>query len=321
LINLSNKDSLIVWRLVDGKPGHEKQSQGLINSIKRKVLCDSFDIPVSSSVTTLINYLGSQWPAGNKYPNPDFIIGAGHQTHLHLLAAKKAHGGKTIVLMKPSLPAPLFDLCVIPEHDQYKGMGRYIETRGVLNTVYSEGNHQKDQGVIMVGGHSKHFKWDSVDVVSQINKIVRLQPEVNFTLTTSRRTPSEMLTMLQEINIPTLEIFPFEMTTPGWLEQKLANSAYAWITEDSVSMVYEALTAQAAVGLINLSSQKENRITRGVHQLINNNMVVKFDERGEYLAHMKPLLGFKEADRCADIVLRDWMTNNSSNNALIYGNT
>lgn len=320
MINLNKKDSLVIWRLVDGKPGHEKQSQGLVNSIRRKVLCDSFDIPVSSSAATLINYIGSQWPAGNQYPNPDLIVGAGHQTHLHLLAAKKAHGGKTIVLMKPSLPAPLFDLCVIPEHDQYKGIGRYIETRGVLNTVNPDGAHERDQAVIMVGGHSKHFEWDNDKVINQIKLIVRLQPDVKFTLTTSRRTPAELISKLEEMKLPSLEIVPYSMTSPGWLEQKLANSAYAWITEDSVSMVYEALTAQVAVGLINLSYQNQNRITRGINQLINTNMVVKFDEQGQYLNNMRPMLGFKEADRCANIVLREWMTNNNNNNILTYEN-
>ena len=82
-------------------------------------------------------------------------LGFGHATHLHLLAAQRAYGGKTIVLMQPSLPAKLFDLCLIPEHDQYQGNAEYLQTRGVLNPIQPEGEHASNQALIMIGGPSK----------------------------------------------------------------------------------------------------------------------------------------------------------------------
>ena len=37
-------------------------------------------------------------------PTPDIVLGAGHRTHLSLLAARRVHRGKAVVLMRPSLP-------------------------------------------------------------------------------------------------------------------------------------------------------------------------------------------------------------------------
>ena len=51
---------------------------------------------------------------------PDIAIGAGHKTHLYLLAIKRCFGAKIVVILKPSLPLKFFDLCVIPKHDDVK---------------------------------------------------------------------------------------------------------------------------------------------------------------------------------------------------------
>ena len=43
-----------------------------------------------------------------------------------------------------------------------------------------------------------------------------------------------------------------------------------WVTEDSVSMLYEALTAGCKVGLIEIDRIKDDRITRQIDQLYLN---------------------------------------------------
>jgi mitochondrial fission protein ELM1 len=302
-----HKNSTVIWRLLDGKPGHEKQSYGLVNAIKRKTVCDVFDIPVKPHIGAWVNYVAAMWPQGQRYPHPDLIIGAGHHTHLHLLAAKKAFGGKTVVLMQPSLPVSMFDLALIPAHDNFRGFGRFIETRGVLNAMSPVGEHHHDRALIMIGGHSRHFAWNTEDVIAQVEALLMQHPTVRFTLTTSRRTPAEFIKKLQLKRITALQIVPFAETSSGWVEQQLALSAFAWITEDSVSMVYEALTAQVAVGVINLKVIRENRVANGLQQLVQKNMVVRFDMDGRYQANMRPMVGFREADVCANFILNDWL--------------
>ncbi len=295
---------LVIWRLIDGKPGHENQSLGLVNALSSRTNCQCIDIKVSNNLEGLLSFLTSSWSLGSGLPLPDLIVGAGHATHLHLLAAKRAFGGKTIVLMQPSLPVSLFDTCMIPQHDQYHGLGEYIETRGVLNVIKPEGEHLEDEALIMVGGPSKHCHWDTPRMIAQVYELVNRNPNITYTLTTSRRTPQHFVSAVKRIHFPNLNIVPFEQTGKGWVAQRLSESAYAWVTEDSVSMVYEALTAGVAVGLLNLPVKRENRVSRGVQQLIQQGLVARFDFFDVYKNKLRKATGFVEADRCSQWLLQ-----------------
>lgn len=305
-MNAAPQSPLIIWRIIDGKPGHLAQSEGLIKALARKHACLSFDIPLQATVQNLRALAGGHWPAGQELPRPDFIIGAGHRTHLTMLAAKRVYGGQTIVLMQPSLPVRLFDLCLIPEHDQYRGNSSILETRGVLNPMQPQGAHLRNKTLIMIGGPSKHFGWQGDALIAQIIRLCRDNPEQHFCLTTSRRTPADFLPALELRALNNLSIVPFETTEKGWIARQLADSYRAWITEDSTSMVYEALTARTAVGILTMPTKRENRIARGVQDLLRSQLVAQFDTRGNYKALMHPVSGFTEADRCADWILNAW---------------
>lgn len=297
---------LVIWRLVDGKPGHDNQSAGLVKAMGRRTACHVIDMPAASKVTALRGILTRQWSPGKSLPLPDLIIGAGHRTHLSMLAAQRTYGGKTVVLMQPSLPLSLFDLCLIPEHDNYQGYGDYITTRGVLNPIQVSGQQDKRRGLIMIGGPSKHFEWDADGLVMQLKGIASLHPEVQFQITTSRRTPKDFLPVLQSLASPQLTIVPFGQTSASWVAEQLSTVAMSWVTEDSASMVYEALTAQTSVGVITIPARKDNRLARGIRQLIEQQLIVRFDAEGEYKKIMKPAVGFMEADRCANHILTRW---------------
>lgn len=298
---------IVIWRLLDGKPGHETQTLGLVKSLQRRQACQSFDIRVSGQVESLFNVASATWPFARGLPLPDLIIGAGHRTHLSMLAARRAYGGKAVVLMQPSLPVSLFDLCLIPQHDRYRGGGNYIETRGVLNPLHAEGRHEENKTLIMIGGPSRHYGWDTVNVLAQIRQLMAHRPWMQYTITTSRRTPADFIVGLHALSAPNLHVVPFSQTRPGWVAEQLAQSATAWVSEDSVSMVYEALTAQVAVGLLNLPLRRENRVSRGVENLLQQGMIVRFDSDAAYQQRLHPVAGFTEADRCASWILRRWL--------------
>lgn len=232
-------------------------------------------------------------------------MGAGHATHGHMLAAKRAYGGQTVCMMQPSLPAELFDVCLIPEHDQYRGFSSFIETRGVINHIQPASAEKKDsnQVLIMIGGPSKHFHWDELGVIAQVYDLVRKHIDVNFILTTSRRTPASFVSAMQRVKLTNLTIIPIADTHKDWVQTTLATVSSAWVTEDSVSMVYEALTAQVAVGLISLSAKGKSRVSRGIEKLIDRQLVTRYDPYGLYRQFMRPVLGFNEASRCSDALL------------------
>lgn len=300
-----SSNSLVVWRLLDGKPGHEHQSLGLVNAIQQRTSVDVVDVPIAHGGVGWLYLLGGVWPSGKDLPKPDIIVGAGHATHGHMLAAKRAYGGKTVCMMQPSLPAGMFDVCLIPEHDEYRGHSSFIETRGVINHIQPVGADKKDSSdvLIMIGGPCKHFHWDELGVVAQVYDLVRKHADVNFVLTTSRRTPSSFVSAVQRVRLANLTIVPHAETGKDWVQTKLAHVSTAWVTEDSVSMVYEALTAQVAVGLISLSAKGKSRVSRGIEKLIDRQLVTRYDPYGLYRQFMRPVLGFNEASRCSDALL------------------
>lgn len=307
-MTISASSDTIIWRLIDGQPGHESQSLGLARALKRIRPCTLIDIPVSGKLAPLAHWLTGAWPSGAGLPRPDLIIGAGHRTHFQMLAAKRAFGGKTVLMMQPSLPVRLFDLCLIPEHDAYTGGGRFLETRGVLNPLGAMGPHHTDRSLIMLGGPSRHCGWDNIHLMQQLRTLLSDNPEIHYTLTTSRRTPADTLRAAQRLRAANLEVVPCEQTGAGWIAERLAGVSSAWISEDSVTMVYEALTARVAVGTLPVPVRRPNRVSNGLQRLLNDRLIVRFDEKKAYQQKLSPVNGFIEADRCADWINACWLT-------------
>lgn len=306
-VNLEEKCSLIVWRLVDGKPGHEKQTLGLAQALLQKRHGECITLRVPPRIRSLMNWITGRFPAGMSLPAPDLILGAGHATHFALLAARRAFGGRAIVLMKPSLPCSLFDLCLIPEHDQPVSDEGVIATHGVLNNLVDRHLHEPTRGLLLIGGPSPHFAWDSEAIHQQIIRLTVKYPDIRWVLTTSRRTPRDFLDGLGDI--PGIECVPTEKTAPGWLEDQMDRATEAWCTPDSVSMVYEALTAGCRVGLLDLPAVAGSRVADGVKKLVADGAVfslrhVQFglQSAGEAV-HRAPI---DESTRCARVILQKW---------------
>lgn len=296
--------SLILWRLSDGKPGHDKQSLGLAAALGRQTPVRCHDIRLPQPGTGWGAWLTGRFGPGRPLPPPDLILGAGHATHLPMLAARRAHGGRLIVLMKPSLPLFLFDLCLIPRHDRPPRRDNVIPTRGALNTVLHAGHPDPARGLILVGGPSPHFRWDGERVLAQIRDILAAGPEVGWTLTTSRRTPADFLAGLG--NPPGLTRLPHDRTPEGWLEAELASSGQVWVTPDSVSMVHEALTAGCPTGLLDLEAHPASRVARGIEALVAEGYVTPMAAWRTRPTLTPPPAPLQEAERCARLILERW---------------
>jgi mitochondrial fission protein ELM1 len=207
--------------------------------------------------------------------------------------------------MGPSLPLSLFDLCLIPEHDSPPQRPNVVPTLGALNNLTPTGAHTPDQGLILVGGPSSHFQWDSPAITRQIRELVQDRPEMKWALTTSRRTPADFPGLLDG---NTLDIHPVETTPPGWLEDRLSQAGEVWVTPDSVSMVYEALTAGCRVGLLDLPAKADSRVASGVMSLMAKGRVSVFPERTAKRGPLTVTAPLMEAGRCAELIRKKWFT-------------
>ena len=287
----------------DGKPGHENQSCGLAEAVGRR-------IPVRQSLVR-IDPEAPVWRrvahALARAPDsaPDLLIAAGHATHLPLLALARRSGAPCVLLMKPSLPAALFDLCLIPRHDlEHRGESPGIlATTGALNRVAPPTDTPRPDGLILIGGPSASHGWDPDALIGALGAILNQDPQRPWHITDSRRTPQGFLPSLAS-RFPHAHLHPHTGTGRDWLPARLARSGETWVTEDSVSMIYEALSSGSRVGLLPAPRlRSSSRVLRGIDRLATDGFATPF---ARWLAdgrlHAPPHV-LREADRCAATVL------------------
>ena len=301
---------LTIWKFVDGKRGHESQSSGLIEAIGKNQDIQVHEIQTATLPRLPFQILG--WfirKKPNTYPSsrPDLIIGAGRQTHVPMLIAKSFCGGKTVVLMRPSLPTSFYDLVVVPQHDEVVLRDNIVEIKGVLNVIKHSADKDEHNGLMLIGGQSTHYKWNNQQVVEQIKQIVRNDATVQWTITTSRRTPESFIPLIQDLCISeNLDVVPFEETDQQWMLDQFRFASQIWVTPDSVSMVYEALSSGAIVRIFLLDpkeSKKVSRVVHGLQELVQESTVGTFEKwKEDPDCVTKPEL-FNEAERVAQIVV------------------
>jgi mitochondrial fission protein ELM1 len=304
---------LVVWQFTDGKPGHESQARGLISALKRRTEVHAYRLPVSDCRCGIASLIRRRHPCQSNYPPPDLILACGRTTHFAALAARRACGGRLVSLMKPPLPMRLYDLCLIPEHDGVRPGGNVLLTRGALNPVVSvpASDERAGRGLFLIGGPSAHHGWPRTSLVEHVCQIVDRDPKRRWTLTTSRRTPSEFVGQLRsEVAVHALDsriqVIPVEETPQGWVASQLSRTDVAVVTEDSVSMVYESLTAGVSVSLIRMPRRGRSRVAAGVERLLHDRFVSPIDDYltgGSFPASEHVLA---EADRCAETLMSQW---------------
>jgi len=285
--------ALTLWILCDGKPGHENQSLGLAEAIGRQTACNVHRIPCRPWRNAL--------KIAASLPKPDWILGAGHSTHGLLWWLSLRYQAKSVVLMRPSLPGWLFDRIIAPEHDFKNGHpadGRVLTTRGALNRVAPPVDAERQGSLILLGGPSRHHGWDAAAMETMLRQIANHTPVLEAA--DSRRTPAGFFDSLDFITRR-----HFHHQTPAdWLAGRIVHAEEIWVTEDSVSMIYEALTSGARVGLLPVPRLRpQARIIQGVDRLIDQGWLTPYAEWEKSGTLRQPPETLAEAERAADWIL------------------
>ena len=287
----------------DGKAGHRSQALGLFKAMQKQTHIELTFEEISIDQLPLLSLLTAykkQKHAAVSQP-PDYIFGVGSHTQLRVLLLGKVYPqAKTVIMMKPNFPFTWFNYAIIPEHDGVQASAHVITTQGALNPIVNEHRHQKNRILIALGGSSKRHQWNEEKVLASIDEIVKNYPEADVILTTSRRTPNAFLAHLNETPLAShLHIFPVEQTPQGWIFEEMQKAEAVWVTEDSVSMIFEALTAGCKVGVIEIDRVKEDRITLSIDQIIQSNLV----SNQTSIEMLVEPHAFKEAERVATCLL------------------
>ncbi len=208
--------------------------------------------------------------------------------------------------MRPALPPAWFDLGIVPKHDRPKENTYVIVSDGPLNPMERKSKPRQDCGLILLGGPSSHHAWDTPAVVRDVLAIVDRRPDIDWQIADSRRSPEDLGAALSALSRTNARFVPNAETTAAWLPEELGRSRYVWVSGDSVAMIYEALTAGAKVGIIDVPAKRRDRITGVAEELKAAGRVTTLADwarQGDMTLDDTPL---SEAHRCADVILNRW---------------
>jgi len=292
---------LSLWILSDKRLGHLNQSLALQEAIHQYRVSMLHVIELKSAIDPLLILFGTHHQTKH-LPEPDIIIGTGHHTHLASIAAKFRYKCKAVIIMKPSLPFFLFDLLLIPSHDMPKHRKNIIITEGALSRVRPRKKTVSSQ-LIIIGGPSKHFDINGQNLIKKISTILEdSSNKILINLTDSPRTPNAIRRQIAS-TFSTL-YRPWENYSLGELQEQMSTSTTIWITEDSMSMIYDSLSSGAQVVLIDIERKDENRISTAIDSLLSRNIATSYSEwlSTKKIKRLDPPLN--EAARCAQTLLK-----------------
>lgn len=301
----------VIWMLTDNKAGHLNQLKGVGNRLR--VLTGASLYWIDSSLTPVPLWralLGVRPAPGLNLPHPRLIIAAGSGTHRLLLALRRLRGARTIVIMKPAFPMNWIDAAVLPEHDNVAPSDHILLTEGVINTITPLARlTDKPEGLILVGGPSRHYRWDSDLIFDQVTQLMGLYPSWRWTLSGSRRTPTELQQRFLTLAGPKVTVVDPSQTHDSWLSHTFAASRAVWVTPDSGSMVYEAVTSGIPTGLFELEAVPRSRVVRGNARLLDQGRIAGWRDHPAIMgAQRQPPKPLWEADRSARWLINTQLT-------------
>ena len=313
---------LRVALFLDGRPGHEKQSKGIIKALQEihPVNCREIHINrpgLLEDIWLWIRYFLGLNDGGEKVQKPyDLVIGTGTHTHIPMLGFKRRTGAMACTCMSPStLLKKRFDICFIPQHDGIPAGKNVYLTVGPPNCSRAGEDHDPDKSLILLGGTDpkSHF-WDSCEIAFFIEELVTKETDKQWIISSSPRTPAETISLIEKLALQfyNIKFFRYQDTEAGWIERQYSSCKTVWVTADSMSMVYEALSAGCNVGLLPVTwKNKKSKFKRSEKYLLDHGLVASFAawQEGNIIWNQgKPLA---EAQRCANEILRVWHLENS----------
>ena len=195
------------------------------------------------------------------------FISAGSNAAPFCLALAKATGNKSAVIMTPSIfGTKPFDFAIVPEHDAHDIFDpKIITTLGAPNHIYLQSikktsekffenmNFKKKVIAVLVGGSDANYKPDSKWASEVLGDLTRYD-DATILITTSRRTEENLENEIENIfsSCPNLGYLLIISRDPkiNAITSMLGAATHVLVTEDSVSMVSEAVTAGFKVGLL-----------------------------------------------------------------------
>lgn len=289
-----------IWVLTDNRPGNVTQCLGVANALNLPFTIKPI---IYSPLSFLPNFMwGSQLLGVTKDskqtltpPLPKIVIAAGRKLGAVARYIKKMSGENTIIiqLMNPNLPFADYDFVFLPEHDGPIADKNIYRTFGTPHQMTDDKLQAADKFwrpklshlpkpwiSILVGGGGRGKKLESKDIK---NFIQRLNQETDksggsLLITTSRRTPEDVVDMLDDGLTAPKYIYEWGQTTENPYVGLLALADVLIVTGDSMAMCSEACATGKPVYIFNPPSLLRPKHKRFHASLFNHDFARPFTD-------------------------------------------
>ena len=242
---------------------------------------------------------------------PDLVVGAGHSTHGAMVGLGVLRRVPTLVIMRPSLPMGCFSRVVAPSHDLLGATAspRLIPTFGPLCrkappwVSRRSTSQQWPRTLILLGGPSSHHSFDLAALQGHLALLLDADSDPEgWCLVESRRTPAEALQRLGgDLGLTLSQLMPWKHCPSGWLVAALAQRPVVWVSEDSMSMLFEAVSAGCRVGVLPIPRRDGRfRLQHSLDRLVAEGYVLPLAAWREGQQLHDPPQPLEEAGRVAD---------------------
>ena len=257
-----------VWVLADDRMGNVNQLLGIAEALNMPFLRKDIRYTRWVRLPNLVrgaSLVGITRETGDKLmaPWPDVVLSAGRRSFPVARWIKKQSGGKTkiVQLMNPGRAGfKQADLIVLPVHDNYKGYSKNVmHVSGAPHRITSRrlqderqvwsdtlGRFLSPRLSLIVGGATKDKPFTEKMALQLLNGVMALQP-VSILVTTSRRTPPEVITILKEKLPKECFFYEFGNPAPNPYFGLLSYADMVVVTGDSISMCSECCASGVPV--------------------------------------------------------------------------
>lgn len=274
-----HKKKIHAWCVLDNKAGHRSQTMGLLQCLQSHYSIDVRELRFNDWTRPIGRMLQNVWPIGTRLADmglarpitsddarPDLIVGSGGGVQWAIAALAKKYDAYSIYLGSPR-KIPVADygqvLHYVPELSS-QGVTLIPMMPGPISPAIAstawdtfQQQHSLQSGTYascLVGGDGSGYAWGSADGVrlgQRMNEVYR-NFGMRWLITTSRRTPSAMEQAIRET------LLSEAIADACWaglgddrrvVAAYLGASSQVLVSEDSMSMVQEALASSHNVSL------------------------------------------------------------------------
>lgn len=248
--------------LSDSRQGHVNQSIAFCKyrGLEYEIIKISFLSSILKLASYALDFLGLYIPifsfqkhANKKY---DVVVSAGSSTYYALKYFSKKYSTKSVAMMFPKGFRKNYDLFFTMKHDlKEKFKNSVILPVNVTCTEVKNYYTPKTKAIsFIIGGSNKNLLFDSKKVLHKIQYIIKNFPNYEVLITTSPRTPKDFEQEIQQMECNFKVLYSQNPINP--IGDFLLHSDFVFITEDSTSMISEAVCfSKAWVEVLELESK------------------------------------------------------------------